>query len=72
MRLRGTERKLIIEPIKEGDMGELCLGGNIFVDSCIWKLSALNVMFNISTILFHWEGLISPDWPHCPDIWGNM
>ena len=33
MRSRGTERKLIIEPIKEGDMGKLCLGGNILVYS---------------------------------------
>ena len=66
------ERKLIMEPIKEDDMGELGLGGNILVDSCIGKPSALNIMSNISTIPFHWEGPISPDWTHCPDSWGNM
>ena len=27
--IEGTERKLIMKPIKEGDMGELCLRGNI-------------------------------------------
>ena len=61
-----------MEPIKEGDMGELCLGGNILVDSFIGKTSALNVTSNISTIPFHWEGPISPDWTHCPDSRGNM
>ena len=72
MRSRGMERKLIIEPIKEGDKDKLCLGGNILVDSCIGKPSALGVMSNFSTIPFHWKGPISPDRTHCPDSWGNM
>ena len=61
-----------MEPIKESDMGELCSGGDILVDSCIGKPSALNITSNISTIPFHWEGPVSPDWAHCPDSWGNM
>lgn len=61
-----------MEPIKEGDLGELCLGVNILVDSRIGKPSALNVTANISTKPFHWEGPISPDWTHCPDSWGDM
>ena len=63
-----------MEPVKESDMpvGELCLGGNILVDRCIGKPPALNMMSNISTIVFHWEGTISPDWTHCPDSWGDM
>jgi hypothetical protein len=61
-----------MEPIKEVDMGELCLRSNILVDSCVGEPSALNVTSNISTISFHWEGPISPDWTHYPDSWGNM
>jgi len=61
-----------MEPIKEDDMGELCLGGNILVDSCIRKPFALDITSNISTISFHWEGPVSPDRTHCPDSWGNM
>jgi hypothetical protein len=61
MRSRGMERKLIMEPIKEGNLDKLCLGGNILVDSCIGKSSALNVTSNFSTISFHWKGPISPD-----------
>jgi hypothetical protein len=72
MRSRGTERKLIMEPIKEGDLGKLCLRNDILVDSCIGKLSALNVTSNFTAILFHWKGPISPDWTHHPDSWGNM
>ena len=47
------ERKLIMEPIKKSDLSELCLGGNILVDSCIGKPPALNVASNISTIPLH-------------------
>jgi hypothetical protein len=68
------EGKLIMEPIKEGNLGlgKLCLGGNILVDSCIGKPSALDVTSNFSTILFHQKGPISLDWTHFPDSWDNM
>jgi hypothetical protein len=55
-----------MEPIKEGDLGKLCLRNDILVDSCIGKPSALNVTSNFTAIPFHW---ISPDWTHHPDSW---
>ena len=47
------ERKLIMEPIKKSDMGELCFGGNILVDSCIKKLFALTVMLCPTSPQYH-------------------
>ena len=45
------ERKLIIEPIKKGDLSKLCLSSNKVVDSCIRETSALDVTSNKYAIM---------------------
>jgi hypothetical protein len=51
---------------------QLCARGNILVDVCIGKLSALDVMEDVTTMVLHQKCPISPDWTHSPDTWGNV
>ena len=59
-------------PNYTADWYELTAHKNILVDACIRELSALDMVQDITTMLFHWECPIGPDRAHCSDSGGNV